>query len=65
MNGDQVRGTWFLRPYKGMPQGYDVPEVEDLLDRIAAELDAGRPAWPLIENTTVAAAMGPEASKGM
>ena len=48
-----------------MPQGYDVPEVEDLLDRIAAELDAGRPAWPLIENTTVAAAMGPEASKGM
>jgi hypothetical protein len=36
-----------------MPQGYDVPEVEDLLDRIAAELDAGRPAWPLIENTTM------------
>ena len=36
-----------------MPQGYDVPEVEDLLDRIAAELDAGRPAWPLIESTTM------------
>jgi hypothetical protein len=51
VNGDQVRGTWFLRPSR--TAGYDGPEVEDLLDRIAAELDAGRPAGPLIENATL------------
>ncbi len=46
MNGDEVRDTWFLRSRRG----YDASEVDDLLDRVAAELDAGCPAGPLIEN---------------
>jgi len=49
VNGDEVRDTWFLRPEQ---QGYDVSEVDDLLRRVAAELDVGRPAGPLIENAT-------------
>jgi len=48
VNGDEVRDTWFLRSRRG----YDTSEVDDLLDRVAAELDAGRPAGPLIENAT-------------
>lgn len=48
MNGDEVRDTWFL----GSQRGYDASEVDDLLDRVAAELDAGRPGGPLIENAT-------------
>ncbi len=32
--------------------GYATPEVDDLLGRVAAELDTGRPAGPLIENAT-------------
>jgi hypothetical protein len=32
--------------------GYATPEVDDLLRRVAAELDVGRPAGPLIENAT-------------
>jgi hypothetical protein len=32
--------------------GYAAPEVDDLIGRVAAELDAGRPAGPLIENAT-------------
>ena len=48
MNGDEVRDTWFLRSRRG----YDASEVDDLLNRVAAELDAGRPAGPLIENAT-------------
>lgn len=32
--------------------GYDASQVGDLLHRIAVELDAGRPAGPLIENAT-------------
>ena len=48
MNGDEVRDTWFLRRRRS----YDASEVDDLLDRVAAELDAGRPAGPLIENAT-------------
>ena len=47
MNGDEVRATRFLITRSG--SGYDVPEVDDLLARVAAELDAGRPAGPLIE----------------
>ena len=46
MNGNQVRGTSFRRP-GGL--GYDAAEVDGLLGRVAAELDAGRPAGPLIE----------------
>jgi hypothetical protein len=49
VNGDDVRDAWFLRPEQ---QGYDVSEVDDLLRRVAAELDVGRPAGPLIENAT-------------
>jgi DivIVA domain-containing protein len=47
LNGDEVRNIKFG---KG---GYDKPQVDDLLDRIAAELDAGRPAGPLIANATI------------
>ena len=32
--------------------GYDLTEVDDLLRHVAAELDAGRPVGPLIENVT-------------
>lgn len=51
MNGDQVRDTWFWPP-KLEVAGYDALEVNDLLRRAAAELDAGRPAGPLVENAT-------------
>jgi DivIVA domain-containing protein len=46
VNGDEVRGTSFM--LRG--GGYNVSEVDDLLGRVAAELDAGRPARPLIES---------------
>jgi DivIVA domain-containing protein len=49
VDGDEVRNPWFLRSKQ---QGYDVSEVDDLLRRVAAELDVGRPAGPLIENAT-------------
>ena len=49
MNGDEVRDTWFLRS-GSQYNGYDASEVDDLLRRVAAELDAGRPAGPLIEH---------------
>ena len=45
MNGDAVLDTWFLRS-----GGYRDSEVDELLRRIAAELDAGRLALPLIES---------------
>ena len=43
--GDEVRNVRFAEGY-----GYDRAEVDDLLNRIAAELDTGRPAGPLIQN---------------
>jgi DivIVA domain-containing protein len=53
VNGDVVRDTWFLRSsWWRSITGYAVPEVDDLLGRVAAELDADRPAGPLIENAT-------------
>jgi hypothetical protein len=62
VNGDVVRDTWFLRSSwwrnitsSATPRsltGYATREVDDLLGRVAAELDAGRPAGPLIENAT-------------
>ena len=59
VNGDEVRDTWFLRSsiwhvdgVGGGFIGYAASEVDDLLRRVAAELDAGRPAGPLIENAT-------------
>jgi DivIVA domain-containing protein len=42
VNGDEVRNVEFY----GGP--YSAAEVDDLLERVAAELDAGRPAGPLI-----------------
>lgn len=45
VTGDEVRTVRFPQGY-----GYDRSEVDDLLNRIAAELDAGRPAGPLIPN---------------
>jgi hypothetical protein len=52
VNGEQVRNTRvLLAPYDGIA-GYDARQVDDLLLRVAAELDAGRPAGPLIENAT-------------
>lgn len=47
MNGDDIRHARFARPTWG---GYDASQVDDLLRRIAVELDAGRPAGPLIAN---------------
>ena len=49
MTGDEVRATWFLRG-GGAHTGYGAAKVDDLLRRIAVELDAGRPIEPLIEN---------------
>ena len=49
MDGDEVRGTRFAR---GRTEGYAAAEVDDLLGRVAAELDTGRSAGPLIENAT-------------
>ena len=48
VNGDEVRGTWFFR--RESLWGYDAPAVDDLLARVASELDAARPASPLVEN---------------
>ena len=47
LNGDEARNITFG---KG---DYDASQVNDLLARIAAELDAGGPAGPLIENATL------------
>jgi hypothetical protein len=55
MNGGQVRDTLFCRQGpSGMLQvaGYHPRQVNDLRRRIAAELDAGGSAGPLIENAT-------------
>jgi hypothetical protein len=49
VNGDEIRDTWFLRS-GSQYNGYEAAQVDDLLRRVAAELDAGRPAGPLIEN---------------
>jgi len=47
VNGGEVRDTWFFRWARN---GYEAPEVGDLLRRVADALDAGQPAGPLIEN---------------
>ena len=46
LNGDEIRNITFG---KGL---YDASQVNELLDRIAAELGAGRPAGPLIASAT-------------
>jgi hypothetical protein len=48
VNGDEVRRLDFPRENAG----YDAAAVAKLLDRVAAELDAGRPVTPLIEAAT-------------
>jgi hypothetical protein len=50
VNGDQVRDTTFLR--WRTRSGYLPSEVDDLLHRIAAELDVGGPVGPLIRSAT-------------
>jgi DivIVA domain-containing protein len=51
VNGDEVRDVRFTRG------GYDAGQVDELLGRIAVDLDAGRPAGPLIANATFGEAM--------
>jgi hypothetical protein len=51
VNGETVTDTLFWKPPSDVP-GYDARQVDDLLRRVAAEIDAGRPAAPLIENAT-------------
>jgi DivIVA domain-containing protein len=48
VNGDEIRDTTFLIA----GGGYDVAQVDDLLRRIAAEIDADRPIEPLIGNVS-------------
>jgi DivIVA domain-containing protein len=50
VNGDEIRNIRFQNTRDTGGFGYDASQVNDLLDRIAAELDAGRPARPLIAN---------------
>jgi DivIVA domain-containing protein len=47
VNGNEVRDARFLTG-----DGYDAAQVDDLLRRVAVELDAGRPAGPLIAGAT-------------
>jgi len=58
VNGAEVRDTWFISNSSALLGGYDPGEVDDLLRRVAAELDAGRSARPLIENATFRSATG-------
>ena len=48
VNGDEVRNVRF----RIIVNGYDAPPVDDLLRRVALELDAGRPVGPLIASAT-------------
>jgi DivIVA domain-containing protein len=50
VNGEQVRDARFLTG--DLYNAYDQAKVDDLLRRIAVELDAGRPAGPLIAGAT-------------
>ncbi len=52
MNGDQIRDTWFCRAGASGVSGYDARQVNDLCRRVAAELDAGGSAGPLIQNAS-------------
>jgi hypothetical protein len=53
VNGGQVRDTWFCPPGGWGVAGYDARQVDDLLCRVAAELDAGGSARPLVQNATL------------
>lgn len=52
MNAGQVRDTLFRPAGGGLVMGYDAKQVDDLLRRVAAELDAGGSARHLIQNAT-------------
>jgi hypothetical protein len=52
VSGEQVRNTRILLVPDHPKAGYDARQVDDLLLRVAAEMDAGSPAGPLIENAT-------------
>jgi hypothetical protein len=62
VTGDEVRDMWFLDGggfwRGGNIVGYLVSDVDGLLRRVAGELDAGRAAWPLVENATFQSAGG-------
>jgi DivIVA domain-containing protein len=58
VNGDWVRDTAFLGPTGNLTRTYDVAEVDKLLGRIAAELDAGRQVGSLIQNAAFRTRMG-------
>jgi hypothetical protein len=49
VTGDKVRDTTFLI----VDHGWNVAQVDDLLRRVAAEIDAGRPVRPLLDSTTL------------
>jgi DivIVA domain-containing protein len=49
VDGDVVRNTRFASTHV---RGYHAPEVDELLRRVAAELDSGRSPRPLIESAT-------------
>jgi hypothetical protein len=63
VTGDEVQDTWFLDGGSwwgpGRCSGYLTHQVNDLLRQVAAELDAGRPARPLIEKALFAQRSGP------
>ena len=52
VNGGQVRDKWFCRAGATGVAGYDARQVNDLCRRVAAELDAGGSAGPLIQNAS-------------
>ena len=52
MNGDQVRGTSF-HPVGKDNAGYRARDVDELIRRVVAELDAGRSVGQLIKNATL------------
>jgi hypothetical protein len=52
VNGDQVRDNWFCRAGAARVAGYDPQQVEALCRRVAAELDAGGSAGPLIQDAS-------------
>jgi len=52
VNGVQVRNTWFCRAGATGVSGYDARQVNDLCRRLAAELDAGGSAGPLIQEAS-------------
>jgi len=52
VNGEQVRNTRILLVPHHEIAGYDARQVDDLVLRVAAKLDAGSPAGPLIEGAT-------------